>query len=201
MAGIAVRSAMGRLHDIFAVIPFRLRNAGADRCVIFSGGGQIQVELDARLGRFAIASQRQFIEVTRRIAGIRVFVVVVGAIDPDVFGPGWQALGAEHGQHRILVVRCLDLLGLVRFLGQVAAASRRKFSFGSASLTPLSIVSAISHSSTGCGGVDFGVERRQGSDRTRLLQGLANGMFLGRFVRLQGAGSMRPARCAATSRR
>ena len=66
------------------------------------------------------------------IARVGVFVLIESAVDAHVFGPGRQAFGAEHGEHRRLVVRGLDLLGLVRFLfaGLAAAALGRCFAIG-----------------------------------------------------------------------
>ena len=120
------------LHHGLAVIPFRQGDAGANRGIVLGRRGQVEVEFDARLGGLPIAGQRQLVEILCRILGIRILVVIVGPVDPHVLGPGWQTFGAEHVEHRILVFRRFNLLGLVRFLGcfRGAAALRRQLLVG-----------------------------------------------------------------------
>ena len=109
-----LQAAVVGLEFVLAVVPLGQRNAGAERNVVLGRGWQVEVE--AHLGGDALAvvvGQRELVDAFGGGAGIRVLVVVGGAIDAHEFGPRQDALGAEHHDHRRFVFRQIHALGLV----------------------------------------------------------------------------------------
>ena len=176
-------------QQALAVIPLRQRDAVAEHDVVL--GRRRQVEVEAHLGgdAFAVAGDRQLVEVRRGVGGVVVGLVVGAALDLDEFRHRQQALGAEGDDHAVLFGRVFLAIDAVRLFAAVATglALAGLGGLGAAAHagqpTLLCATEVAEPQQHGLGGLGLRWQRRKRSHAAGRMQGLAQQPFAGGFGR------------------